>query len=275
MNARIASYLVWSIFMCAGLGCAAPGSAKWVWDAESTTPTGPSEELRTKLATRISVAFDRAKLGQVIDDLRQVYDVNLIANWPVLETVGIEKDTALVLEMNQVPLEQVLTAMVSYIGAGETEVWWEADGDVINISTAEHVSLRTVSRIYDVSELIRMDWDVRISPELFVHHGFCEVPNCPHHSRQPQVGCFGPGIVPTCEACGYPQSCRVSRTLTGTDAIIGLIVHRIHYDSWRIHGGNVGVAHGYGPFLVIEQTRKAHGRIEAFLQMMRAALRLH
>jgi hypothetical protein len=246
-----------------------------VWEADQVTPAGHADELSAKLAAQISVAFDDEQLGRVIDDLRQVNDVNLIANWMALEAVGIESDYKVALKINRASLAQVLDLLTDIMGGSETEVCWEVDRDVIRISTAEDMSRHTVSRIYDVSDLIRNEWGVKATPYIPGLRGFCDTPDCPHHGKRPQGGCFGPGIGPTCAICGYSCFCRALPRLMGADAIIELLVHRIEYESWRVHGGNVGFAQAYGPLLIIRQTRNAHGEIETFLTTLRDAVARH
>lgn len=275
MNARMARYLAGLVLLCAGIGCAPTLPSKWVWDAHQAASAGHTDELNAKLTTQISVAFDGEQLGHVIDDLRQLNDINLIANWMALEAVGIESDNKVILKINRASLSQVLDVLTDTMGGGETEICWEVDRDVIRISTAEDISRHTVSRIYDVSDLIRNQWGVRATPYIPGLRGFCDAPNCPHHGKRPQGGCFGPGIVPTCANCGYSCSCRPLPRLLGADAIIELLVYRIEYESWRVHGGNVGFAQAYGPLLVIQQTRKAHEEIEALLEILRDAVAHH
>lgn len=268
-------YMAGVVLLYAGIGCAPTVPSKWVWDADPAAAAGQADELSTKLTTQISVAFDGEQLGHVIDDLRQLNDINLIANWMALEAVGIESDNKVALKLNRASLAQVLDVLTDIMGGSETEICWEVDRDAIRISTAEDMSRHTVSRIYDVSDLIRSEWGVKATPFIPGLRGFCDAPDCPHHGKRPQRGCFGPGIVPTCTTCGYSCFCRALPRLVGADALIELLVHRIDYESWRIHGGNVGFAQAYGPLLVIQQTRKAHVEIEAFLATLRDAVARH
>ncbi|MEE8384711.1 MAG: STN domain-containing protein, partial [Dehalococcoidia bacterium] len=133
------------------------------WPEISAKRKGAAEELepeanraaRQKLSKRTpEFRFDAARLEEVIDSLRDLTGLNIEPNWDALEMAAIERDVEVTLRLRDVTFEKVLDLILSQVGAGETELAYEIDDGIIQISTKEDLSRLTVNRVYNVGDLL-------------------------------------------------------------------------------------------------------------------------
>ncbi|MDW8262070.1 MAG: hypothetical protein RMJ35_06050, partial [Phycisphaerales bacterium] len=100
------------------------------------------------------VPFDNAQFSDVIDFLRETMRVNIVVNWRALENAGIAKETPINVRLRDVRFSKVLTTVLADAGGGTVPLDYTIDDGVITISTKEDLSERTVTRVYDIRDLI-------------------------------------------------------------------------------------------------------------------------
>ncbi len=122
----------------------------------SAQASQPAEEL---LRHNVSVEFRKAKLGDVIDQLRAMSGANVVIDWNALQQYAVTRDVEVNLLLKDMPVEKVLQFVldqVSVILGGVTRLVWTIQDNVVLISTTSELSQDLSSRIYDVGDLLEM-----------------------------------------------------------------------------------------------------------------------
>lgn len=115
---------------------------------------------RTKAALEeieVSADFEGDRLVNVIDTLRDRTGQDFFVNWPTLESVGVEADAPVLIEVAAGPLPRVLDLIIQQAGA-VTEfdpIAWEVREGVIVIDTVRSLRRgRALTRVYDIRDLL-------------------------------------------------------------------------------------------------------------------------
>ncbi len=257
------------------------------WPEISAKRRGAEEELepeanraaRQKLSKRTpEFRFDAAPLEEVIDSLRSLTGLNIEPNWDALEAAAIEKDAEVTLRLRDVTFEKVLDLILSQVGAGETDLAYEIDDGIIQISTKEDLSRLTVNRVYNVGDLL-------ITVPTFRGRQI----NLDQIGQQQQQGGLGGGRFARGGggAGGGGQGSNIFGGGGGgggnddeedinlgedpLEPIIELIQQTIDPESWREAGGNVGSIQSLHQQLIVTQTATAHTEIRDLLRQLRRA----
>lgn len=102
------------------------------------------------------VSFDNIALGDVVEFLRDVTNANLFVNWKALEDAGIDRNTAVTVRLRNVKFSKALHVILDQVaGGGPKKLDYAVDGGVITVSTADDLAHNTVTRVYDVRDLMR------------------------------------------------------------------------------------------------------------------------
>lgn len=147
---------------------AKPASARQV-SARPATPAPPAEAaepgealpedvdqaLLATLDQKVAeVNFDGAGLADVIDFFRDVTGgTNIVVEWGSLEAAGVDRNAPVTLRVKNVKFGRVLDLVLSSAGRGSVPLGYTIDGNLIRISTAEHLDSITDVRVYDVRDI--------------------------------------------------------------------------------------------------------------------------
>ena len=91
-------------------------------------------------------------LGDVLRKLRQQIGVEIDADWPALEEIGIGLDTPVTVDLTGRNLQTVLHRLLHPL-----ELTWIIQDDAIWVTTPEEAAARLTTRIYDVVDLYEPD----------------------------------------------------------------------------------------------------------------------
>jgi len=242
-------------------------------DVAGVTESKENQRVRDKLS-RVApeIKFDALEFSEVIDKLRALTGLNIVPNWAALEALAIEKDAEVTLRLNNVKFEKALELILEAVGAGEVELAYEIDDGVIQISTKEDLSRRTLTRVYNIKDLL-------ISVPTFRGPSI-EIANIGQDSGNQQGGLGGGRFI---EGGGQGGGGGGNNFLTddGNDEdedlddpvepIIELIQETIDPESWREAGGNVGSISSLNQQLIVTQTSTAHAQLRDLLKQLRQA----
>lgn len=105
---------------------------------------------------RVIAGVDVSKmpLSKVLAHVGEASGVNLHVNWRALEAAGIEANTPVTLKLQQLPAIQLLRRVLEDAGGGNIELAYRVEDGVVEVSTAEDLSRHTVTRVYDVRDLV-------------------------------------------------------------------------------------------------------------------------
>lgn len=118
---------------------------------------GEAERLLSK---PVSLKTDNLTLRALIEFVRVQTDANITTNWAALELVGIDRDSLVTVQVNDMPAWKLLHLALDQVSADafddDKAGYRSADG-VISISTLRELKRHTVTRIYDVGWYVNMD----------------------------------------------------------------------------------------------------------------------
>ena len=120
-------------------------------EIEATRKDNTEAELA--LATTLTISTQNITLGAVVDFVRTNAEVNLVANWPVLELVGIDKNQKITLHTKSVPARTLLELAIEQANADvfdDDRAALSLDGGIVRISTIRKLNQNTLTRIYDI-----------------------------------------------------------------------------------------------------------------------------
>ncbi len=219
--------------------------------------------VRQKLGVRVpKLDFNEIKFENVVEFLRDISGLSLHVKWNALQAAGIDKTTPVTVQLRDVTFEKALRVILDDVG-GVNPLSYILDDGVITISTKEDLSRRTVTRVYDIRDLI------------------FRVPNFP-----------GPRIELSdiCGASGNNTSSSSNGSIFGNDTgdnnrtgednliprselinnIITLIKETVDPNSWRPTGeiGAIRELHGQ---LVVTQTAENQQNLVTLVNQLREA----
>jgi hypothetical protein len=100
------------------------------------------------------VDVTKMPLTKVLGYVGEASGVNLHVNWRALEAAGIEANEPVTLKVQNVPAVQLLKRVLADAGGGNIMLTYRVEEGVVEVSTAEDLSRHTVTRVYDVRDLI-------------------------------------------------------------------------------------------------------------------------
>ncbi len=229
-------------------------------------------QVRLKLRRRApELRFDAKEFEEVLNELRALTGLNIHANWTALEAMAIEKDAEVTLDLRDVTYEKALKLILDEVGAGETELAYDIDDGVIQISTKEDLSRRTIIKVYNVQDLL-------IDVPMFRGRQI----NLENIGQNQQQGGLGGGKYIRGQGGGGGGAGGGNIFAGGgtddedqptdddpLEPIIELIQETIDPESWREAGGNVGSIQSLHQQLIVTQTSTAHTQLRDLLRDLR------
>jgi len=133
--------------LCAGSLAAEP--------AATTQPAGEACEkaLETVLP---QLHFDEMELASVVEYFRVETNANILVNWVALENVGVDRDTPVTIQLDDVTFRRALKAVLSTVG-GVVPLGFAVIDDAIWISTEDDLATRTFTKVHDVRDVFDGD----------------------------------------------------------------------------------------------------------------------
>jgi len=216
--------------------------------------------VRAKLNQRIQkLEFDESEFGDVIDFLQDVSGANFHVKWMSLDLLGIDRSTPVTIRLDDVKLEKALRVILEDVG-GFQPLSFVVDEGVITVSTKDDLETRTITRVYDVRDLI------------------VRVPNFAGPSLELEdVGAEGGGGGGGDLFADEDRDEEEGEVLSKGELIneiIQMIADTVDPNSWRIIGQNAGpgetgsIRHLHGQ-LIITQTEENHGKVLDLINQLR------
>jgi general secretion pathway protein D len=204
--------------------------------------------------------FDGAGFTDVIDFLRDVSGANIFVNWRALEAAGIDRNAPVSARLRNIKFSKALTIILDSVSGGTVPLGYTIDDGVITISTGEDLDRNTITRVFDIRDLIIDIPDFTDAPDFSLQSA----------SDQSQSGGGGGGGL-----FGQSGGDRSSEDEAGRtrqemiDEIIRLITETVAPDSWRDAGGSVGAVRELQGQLIVTQTPENQRQLVSLLEQLR------
>ena len=122
---------------------------------------------RKNFRTRLSVIqYDDTPLGDVLDDLRAKTGANIVANWQSLANFGVDRTTAISLNLRNVPAEKVLKIVLQNLSNAYARISYIIQDDVVFIASGEDLDMIFELRVYEIADLLMETQDKRGGPQF-------------------------------------------------------------------------------------------------------------
>ena len=123
--------------------------------------------VRRGFQRRISIVqYDDTSLADVLDDLRSKSGTNIVANWQSLANVGIDKTTAVSLNLRNISAGRVLKMILQNLSSPYARISYIIQDDVVFIASAEDLDMILELVVYEIADLLMETKDKRGGPEF-------------------------------------------------------------------------------------------------------------
>jgi len=222
---------------------------------------------RKKLMTRVAgLDFVGTPFGEAIEFLRTVSGANIHVNWRALEDPGIDQTTEVKnVKLKDVTVEKALQVILEDVAPPTDELGFVVDQGVVTISTRTDLDRKTVTRVYDIRDLIVQIQDFK-GPSINIGQTGTGGDN--NESGGGGGGLFGD----TDSDTGDNDNQGLSRQEL-IEQIIRMIQETIDPESWRGEGlpGDIGSIQELSGQLIITQTQRAHYAVSELISQLREA----
>lgn len=181
------------------------------------------------------INFDGAPFSDVIDFLRDQTSQNILVDWRAMEAAGVDRNAPVSARMRNVSAGKALRIILDHVGGDTVKLSYAVDGNIVNVSTADALAKETVTRVYDIRDMI------------------IEVPDYTSEKPAPQTQPVDPAKV----------------RAKNVEQVTDLIKETVDPDSWRENGGSVGALREIQGQLIITQTQENQRSIAVLLDQLR------
>jgi len=213
--------------------------------------------LATLESTRIPGQFDGNELGDVLQFIATVTNLNLDVDWDSLSLLGIEEDTEVDLNLREVPARVVLDRVLQKVSPDEFSLAsWAVNDGILIVSSDATLRRNTFIVIYDVNDLLYEIPDYDDIPSLDLDQIL----------NQSQQGGGGGGSIfqneDADEETGLSREEIVER-------LREILQSNIDPDGWVDTGGETGSITEINGNLIITNTARNHREIQGLLSQLR------
>ena len=211
-------------------------------------------------------------LSDVIDYLRDVSGANIYVDWPALERASIARDAPVTANLHDIKFSKALDIIFKSVQGDEDDkkLGYTLDDGVITISTKKELNKNTVTRKYDINDLLFVPPDYNNAPDLSLQN-----------ASQGQSGGGGSGggggqaggnLFTGGQPGGNNQDKGQDRAKL-IDDIKKYITDNVDNPTWKDNGGDVGqiTSSPLRAILLITQTPEAHRKVQSVLDSLRAS----
>jgi type II secretory pathway component GspD/PulD (secretin) len=238
-------------------GFAPPGAGARVNLADGSGMSREERAVQTLLdRTLPEFNFKETPLTGVVDHLRDVTSLNIFVDWVALEAAGIDRNTPVTARLRDVKFSKALQILLDQVGGGDVQLGYAFDGNVMTVSTADVLARQTVTKVYDIRDLIIDIPDFTDAPDV--------------GAIRPVPDDLGPPAQPEPKPKPQTRPADGGRSRAELiESITTLVQETVDPDSWRHNGGTVGAIRELQGQLIITQTQDNHRQVVRLLEQLR------
>jgi len=216
--------------------------------------------------------FNANSLSDVIDFLRDATGANIYVDWAALERASIARDAPVTAKLHDIKFSKALELIFKSVN-GEDEdhqLGYSLDEGVITITTKKELSKNTVTRRYDINDLLFVPTDTTNAPDLSLQNA---------GQGQSGGGGQGGGAQGGGQSLFNNTNTNNNNNNNGQDRtnrvaeITKFITDNVDTTTWKDNGGDVGTISSspLRAVLLITQTPEAHRKVQGVLDSLRAS----
>ena len=247
---------------------------------------GRAEELgpRAALDTNLrDVNFRGQGFAQAIDFFRDVTGANIFVSWKALEGVGIKRETPVEISVRNVKFDAALKKILGEVGGPNVKLGYTVEDGMITITTAEELAKNTVTRFYDIRDLLvappepdpvptvsqaqrmRERQRERMMARTAPWNTSNNAPTIPYYKESPN----SPGGAGASVEAVAPAGSAAHRSEQQAALIVSTIKRMVDRDSWIDNGGKVGEIRFIQGQLAVQQTPDNQRQVVSLLDRLR------
>ncbi len=220
---------------------------------------------RKLMETQRKLEFTGVPFEQVVEFMRDISGVSIHVKWTALEQAGVNRDTPVNVKLTDVTIEKALRTILDDVG-GITPLDYVIDEGVITISTRDDLSRQTVTRVYDIRDLI-----IRVpnfeGPRIDLANIGNNVGGC-NVSGTGGGGLFGNVSGNNYGTNNAGEENQISRQEL-INNILDLVRSTIAPDTWIERSGTIGSIRELGGLIVVTQTPQNQQSLVNLLEQLR------
>lgn len=242
---------------------------------------GAEKEIEARLNQSVNLNFNNLPLKDVLEDIRAMYQINIVPDMAALEQEGISLERPVTLKLEQISLKSALNLMLRNV-----HLTWVVKDEVLQITTESQARGKMTTTTYQVTDLILPVENhgsvngTSMNPLITRGTGTTNPANnqpggVPSPIQTPLSLSGGQAVgTPSGGDLGQPDGAWNKRTgQTTEEALIRLITSTIEPQSWSTVGGSGTIE--YYPLtmsLVINQTPNIQEQVADLLNNLRRLL---
>ncbi len=230
-------------------------------------PLGPEEEdFEESFRSRIpEISFNQLEFEKALQQVAEIGDVNIVANWPDLALAGVTRDTPVTLpRLRDVAVRTVLEEVIEQVEGASSAPLGYAVGDsgIVKVATDDFLNREVFMRVYPVQDLIHPVQNYKDAPEF----GLAK-----HRQRRNLPARHGPLFANHQPNSGdWREPIDIDLRDELLVELVDLIRQHVALHSWRSNGGAHATIHARTDGnLVVTQTAAAHREIFNLLNQLR------
>jgi type II secretory pathway component GspD/PulD (secretin)/tetratricopeptide (TPR) repeat protein len=215
------------------------------------------------------VRFNANALSDVIDFLRDVSGANIYVDWKALEAASIARDAPVTAKLRDIKFSKALELIFKSVEGDDDDhkLGYTVDEGVITISTRKELNKNTVTRRYDINDLLFVAPDYNNAPSLDISSaGQGQSAGGGGGGGSSSQNLFSGGTNTQDTANNNNREQRI-------DEIKQYIQQNVDPNSWKDSGGDVGSVSSspLRAILLITQTPENQHKIVSVLDSLRAS----
>jgi hypothetical protein len=125
-------------------------------DGTLTVGTARPPEVQVALDARVGLMkIEGRPLGDVIEALRKDSGQSIFVNWRALASARVTRDLPVTTDLSHLVLATALDKLLVEVGGSQERLGYVVSDGVITISTQKDLGRNTVTRVYDVRDLLK------------------------------------------------------------------------------------------------------------------------
>lgn len=102
----------------------------------------------------LEVSFQDAPFDQVMAWIGDTLQINVVVRWNRLEELGVERDTPISIQAQNLRASQILWMIMSEAGGTDVKLAYRASGNLLVMSTANDLGQELIVKVYDIGDLL-------------------------------------------------------------------------------------------------------------------------
>ena len=108
-----------------------------------------------KMRKAIPIDFGNSEFESTIQYLRGNTGADIVVNWQALSEEGnIERDAPVTMTLRSVPADRALKLILKQVSTFDAQIDYNIEGGIVHISTKDDLSATTLTRVYDIRDVL-------------------------------------------------------------------------------------------------------------------------